>query len=357
MKMKLLLCLALVLSGGFIGIAHALEFTNSPALTNSEQNFQSLVKLVEQKQFYPARNFYWQQKGVFSQDQRNAFFLSAAESLVMTNEMPENKARTILAGIDIGALEFMGSLLGDHDYIREGISYKDHGITTSEAIPCLIEGLQVVENEDPRFIDQHSGAIINTLWCLTRRNTGFVNGNDHFFERNHEAVISWWWKWWQENKDRHPVFDANLEIILRDEVLKIDEKIRQAKPTPDFHWDSSARFELEHNGNFYSGNEWNGGPKNSVFMYDYGHMPGNIAMGGGYFPERGADVLYIHGEFLTEWLPEKSEPIYGTTFSGQKFPMQNIFSETVKGTGIAIKVQITTTNTALIKILREKLKE
>jgi hypothetical protein len=353
MKPKILLCLALVLSGGFVSIASAIEFTNSPALTNSEQNFQSLVKLVEQRQFYPAHDFYWQQKGIFSQDQRNAIFLLAAKMLIITND-----AKLHLDQVDESDLHFLGDLLlADYFTVQDGVTYRDYGITNSEGIPFLITALTDVTNEDPRLVDMDAKLIIQELKTLTRRDTGYINGNDHFFTKNYQAVTAWWQDWWRQNKNRHPVFDVDLEKILRSDVLKLNEKIMRVKPTPNFHWDSSARFELEHAGNFYTGNEWNGGPKNSVFMYEYGHMPGNIAMGGGYFPERGADVLYIHGEFVTEWLPENDEPIYETSISGKRFPMQEVFSETVEGTGIAIKVQIATTNTALVNVIREKLKE
>jgi hypothetical protein len=367
MNPKLLLGLALVLGGGLLGCfddVHADEIiTNSPALANSEQDYESLLRLVEQKKFQAAQELYYQyhrKNGGFALEQRNAVFLLAAKSLVMINRASGiNQPDATGVELNTAALYFMNTLACSYNYVSvlDGITYADCVSTTPEVIPYLIIALQAAEAGDSRFIDQKSKIILQILHHLTRREIGYVNGDDHYFERHHEAVIDWWQDWWRQNKNRHPVFDVALEKNLRDEVLKIDEKIGKTKPTPNFRWDSSTRFELEHAGNFYTGNEWNGGPKNSVFRYEYGHVPGNFAMGGGYFPERGADVLYIHGEFLTKWLPEKEEPIYGTTISGKKFPMQEIFSKTVEGTGIAIKVQITTTNAALINILREKLNE
>jgi hypothetical protein len=317
------------------------------------------MKLVEKKDFYGAENLYWKENGAFAQEQRNAVFVSAAESLVMANGTPTNKAGTYLNAFDGGALSFMNSMVAYYDYVTlsNGTTYNDCGITTAKAIPYLIEGLKVVGTGDPRFIDQYSQIIIQILGKLTRRNTGYVNGYGHFFERNHEAVIKWWQEWWQENKERHPVFDANLEIILRDAVLKIEEEVTQAKPNRTFQWDGGARFALEQHGDFYSGNEWNGGSPNSAFTFSFGHSQEGGAKNGTYAPELGDDVLYIRGEFLTKGLAGKDGPAHGTSFSGQKFPMQEIFSETVNGTGIAIKVQIATTNTALLRVLGEKLKK
>jgi len=346
MKPKLILCLALVLSGGLIGIAQ--QFTNSPALTNSEQNFKSLVKLVEQKRFYPALDFYWQQKGIFSQDQRETVFLLAAKMLVTTND-----AKLNIGEVNEDSLAFLNNLVENVYFtVQDGVTYRDYGITNSEAIPYLIAALTDVKNGDSRLVHTDSELIIQILNRLTGRNTGFVNGNDHFFATNYLAVTDWWQDWWRQNKNRHPVFDVALEEILRNEILKLDEKIMNAKPTPYFGWDSTTRFELENNISLYSGRV--DGPPNSAFTFYYGHSPGSGAKGGGYAPDWGDDVLCVRGKFLTRDLFLKDEPPYGTLFH-KKFPMQEIFSETVAGTGIAIKVQIATTNTALINVLRNEL--
>ena len=58
---------------------------------------------------------------------------------------------------------------------------------------------------------------------------------------------------------------------------------------------------------------------------------------------------------LTKNLQFGKNDISSETYPGQDIPAQEILRETVKGTGIEIKVEILTTNIALINILRDKL--
>ncbi|HEV2453770.1 MAG TPA: hypothetical protein VGY98_05890 [Verrucomicrobiae bacterium] len=331
MKARKLIYFTLVLGGALAcrGL-RAETVTNSPAWTNSP----ALMNLARAGNFYGAEVFFNKKRGAFPPDERNAVFLLAAQSLSTTN-----------AGT---ALEFMSSMLDDYIAVSNGITYQDHGITSKNAIPYLIENLKA----DVGFEET-----IEILRELTRRNGGFVNGNDFFFVKNPQAVVDWWKNWWRQDQERHPIFDADLEMLLRGEVLKLDDKIVQASVgVPDktgyLRWDSGTRFVLEHDGRMYSGEEWK--DPDSVFTFYYGHFPGGGFKSGGYFPQMGDDVLRIRGEYLTKDLFSTNEPPQGD-IPGESFPMQEIFSETIQGTDIAIKVEIATKNKALITALKEGL--
>jgi hypothetical protein len=343
--MRIFFYLALVLSGNLFdccNLGRADEIvTNSASSTNEGQSFEPIMKLFEKKHFYAVDKLYQKKLGVYTLvgstlKQRNTIFLLVAKSLVTTNNTHGTNSIGIhRIELDWEALELLNRL------------NEDNSITTPEVIPYLIEALDI-SDVVPRI--DYSGIIIQILGKMTKHETGYVNGDDHFFQRNHKAIMVWWRTWWQENKDKHPVLDADLEKTLRDEILKIDEEIKQAKLTPNFWWDGSASHEiLDRDINFWDGD------KDFLFTFYYGHSPGFGARGAEYFSYPSDDVLYLRGDFLTKDFQEKDQSNNRVTLSGKEFPMQEIFHKTVKDTDIEIKVEIATTNTALINVLQGKL--
>jgi hypothetical protein len=300
--------------------------TNSVAQTNFLPGFDSLSKLAEQGQF----SVFFNSNVIDSltSAQCNQIAIIGAKSLVATNET--NGAHSS----PYDALMLLQAL-NAHRLIQ-----------TPEVIPYLIDRLSMTTREDPNFINYD---LLNLLNSLTGRNVSFDSHGD---VTNQLAIADWWQNWWQENKDLHPLYDKQLETILRNEILATDAKITEAKPRPNFVWDSSAHFLLQNNGRVDDGGERNGGPSDTLFTFYYGHSPSGGAKSGGYFPPSD-DILYLCGEFLTKNPGETDKPLYGVTLGNKKFLMHEISSRTIPGTGIAIKVETATTNVALVNVLRE----
>ncbi|HEV2329751.1 MAG TPA: hypothetical protein VGY56_13295 [Verrucomicrobiae bacterium] len=331
MKVGFILCLVLILNGSRIALPNVVRAdeasTNSVAQTKSLPGFDSLSKLARQRQF----SIFFNSNVVDSltPEQCNQIAIIATKSLVATNETS-------------------GANSAQYDALMLLQALNDHRlIQTPEVIPYLIDRLSVTTREDPNFINYDLLYLLNNL---TGRNVGFDSHGD---VTNQLAIADWWKNWWQENKDLHPLYDKQLEAILRNEIFATDAKITEAKPTPDFAWDSSTHFLLQNNGRVGQGGERNGGPRDTLFTFYYGHSPGGGFKSGGYFPPSD-DVLCLCGEFLTKNPGETDEPLYGVTSGNKTFLMQEVSSRTVPATGIAIKVEIATTNVALVNFLREQ---
>lgn len=347
-----LLCLALLAVGLFRFTDKTDASESHQTHFNGESSSNSIIRYLKKDDVDSATRLYYQKLGFLSLEERNAIFLRAAQLLVMTNNNDD-----VIAGsdkINYGDLEFMTqlSLMSYPDH-PGAISYKNRSITTPDAIPYLINALANSTGPEPAFI-------LKILQTMTRRSRGFADGEEPFFEQNRKAIVHWWQKWWRENYDKHPVFDEDLDKVIRREMLKIDHSIKRGPVI----WDSPESYQLEHG-------EWSY-PTLNPMLYGsyspilYGHA-GPITGGanfknGSYSADMGDDVLCLSWDFATQDLvfsnndsgknikmPD-SFPV--KAIFGNKVPAREIFHETIPGTGIEIKVEIASTKTELINNLR-----
>jgi hypothetical protein len=351
MKPKLILCLALVLSGGLFGCATTDSRSGQTASSsnNPKPSFESVQKMFEQNDWQSLEKVDAKIIKNFNSKQRNAIAVLAAkafaESVASTNITDEVQIRPVnpVTGLPI-ALHF-GMELVSFEILSD--LEEDNAITTKDIIPYFIQGL----GDDDFDQLQCSLSLLGNLTGRVRSPNSYIYESYDFLETNRPAIVDWWRNWWQENQDKHPIFDADLKKILRQEVLKIDKQIMRASP-PDTWPDNGAEI--------IRGSDWQSKwPQtdsyqvdgNSVFVFWYDNIPGS---GTGYIdPARGDNSLCIRGDFLTKSLQFGTNEVSSATSPDQK--MQEIFHETVKGTGIELKVNILTTNTALINVLRDKL--
>jgi hypothetical protein len=349
MKSKLLLCLALVLSGGLFGCSTNAPYSDQTALatsSNSKPSFESVQRMFEQKDWKSLEKVDVKTIENFNLKQRNAIVVLAAKEFAGNDESTNGEF------LDYTAINQATGMPNSLPAGMKWVSFEildaldmNQAITTPDVIPYFIQNL---ENNDYDTVVYS----LEFLISLTGRQTGFqidyIKYDNNSLSKNQKVIADWWRNWWRENKDKHPVFDMDLKKILCREVLKIDKQIIRVSP-PDTWPDDSAE---KIRGNDWQGN-WPRVDDNTVFTFWYDDIPGS---GTGFIdPVRGDNSLCIRGDFLTKILQFGTSEVSSATSPDQNIPMKEIFHETVKGTGIEIKVEILTTNTALINILRDKL--
>jgi hypothetical protein len=206
-------------------------------VTEEKLDFRVIVKMFADRDLTSIQSIRPQSIEDLALDQRNQVALAAAKSLSVkkyieaigddsiykhftkpsTQESPaETECRK-----QLGINRSSASLL---QHLAEKRMINDPGI-----LPYLIEAL---DHPDRHWVGQKC---FYALKYLTRQESGDIYWarlvSD---EKKHAEIHKWWQDWWQRNREKHPIFDADLETLARREVLRlarsIDENLKPRFP-------------------------------------------------------------------------------------------------------------------------------
>jgi len=239
-------------------------------------------------------------------------------------------------------------------------------ITTPAVIPYLIEGL--------KHSNRHSIGVssFQALSYLTLRRSGYGvlypdGGPTSSFNKDEvkrAEAVAWWERWWRKNKNRHPVFDVEVEARTREAFLRVatlvEERIKPGFPEMAFYQVApDVRVQ-------YS---------NPIFGIDYD--PSRDARWGSLGPPtRLSDAasrvvkpvwLHIHAGFGTS---ELKQGLYGEIHPPNllrnlanpgsreiaQVMAERVLYQTLSGTDIVIEVRVATQNQRLLEAFRRALR-
>lgn len=164
---------------------------------------------------------------------RNQVALAAARSLSIKEYL--DRVRDTPSGLDL-------TIPGNEDSPEKAEYRRQWGINRSAAgilrdlsekrlindprvLPLLIDALEHPE----RAV---AGPCYQALEDLTRHpcdDKHWTRGE--WDQARHARIVTWWREWWKQNKDRHPVFDLDLEERARSQVLRLSQIVeREIKP-------------------------------------------------------------------------------------------------------------------------------
>ena len=207
-------------------------------------------------------------------------------------------------------------------------------------LPYLIEAL---DHPDRSFVGQKC---FNALTYLTRHTSGNVYWarlvED---EKKHEEISSWWTRWLENNKDKHPVFDTKIEQQARMEFMRLAEQIEnELKPL----YPSLSMFSA---------------PKDlpllwSSHLFHVEYNPRCYALGPSTVDHDELPWIHIRCELLSKELSP------GAAWAKKEIPTppvelknlkETVYSEVLPKTDILIEVLVASTDEQLIKDLRSAL--
>jgi hypothetical protein len=107
-------------------------------------------------------------------------------------------------------------------------------ITDARIIPCLLTGIKA----RPYRNSVISNSSLKTLALMTRRMPGAYAWSSDFDNkadtRKRKEIVAWWEDWWERNRDKHPVYDPEVDSIIWSAFLSvqdaIEEKVKPAHP-------------------------------------------------------------------------------------------------------------------------------
>ena len=197
---------------------------------------QAAVKLFEARDLDGLQKLRPQSLEGLPLDQRNRVALAAAKSLgieeylgaIKRDEIPKHFTKPPAQdspaeaecrkqwGINTAAAELLQHLAGKRL------------VNDSRLLPHLIAGL---DHPDRFWVGQKC---YYALGSLARHESGSVYWSRMVEDpKQHAEIVSWWKNWWDRNKDRHPVFDEEVEKRAREEVLRlarvIEEKVKPGR--------------------------------------------------------------------------------------------------------------------------------
>jgi len=203
---------------------------------NAEEvvNSNAIVKTFEARNLSGIQGIRPQVIEKFSSGERNAIALAAAKSLSITEyigaigtnsiykhftkppaqDSPEEAECRKQLGINWSAASLLQHLA------------EKRMIDDAKVLPYLIDAL---DHPDRNGVGQRC---FYALKSLTRQTSGEIYWARLVEDQQiHTEITKWWRDWWGKNKDKHPVFDLEMEGRARDEVLRLSGLIeKQIKP-------------------------------------------------------------------------------------------------------------------------------
>ena len=315
-------------------------------------SLSAIVKMFEERDLRAIQNTPPQVIAKLSLKERNEAAVAAAKSLSIKN---------YIGAIGTNSINTHFTKPPAQDSPEEAECRKQLGINWSAAsllqhlaehrtindpriLPLLIDGL---DHPDRGFVGQKC---FYALKRLTYHQSG-----DAYWGRlvednaRHQEIVSWWRSWWQDKKDRHPVFDQDAETrsrtLVMDLARRIEAKIKPSYPgltefsVPEhlpLHGPPSPLFEVEFN------------PRHFADMHpkrlDRTHLP----------------WVSLICELATADLPEPanwSRPQRPSPPKELQPHVQEVYSQVIEGTDIRVIVRAASEETELLKAMERVLKE
>jgi hypothetical protein len=215
-------------------------------------------------------------------------------------------------------------------------------VTEPRIIPILLERLK---KPRPGNESDEIRMTLQSLSAMTRRMSYAQRFESMRLYRSGPAgrgqVIQWWESWWQNNKDKHPVYDYEVDQKLKRELLRVERTIEQ-EVKPDFAQLASftANTNLAHI------------PLNGLMteLYEDRYSPNTF---GGLPPP---PLLEIAGHF--EGPPPPDMPP-NTSGSPQRWAnmLTSVYSNKLEGTAVYLEVKVDSRSTNLVTALRRTLSD
>lgn len=197
-----------------------------PIHTHAEEatNAGSVVKAFEERNLAEIQGIRPRSSEGFSLKERNEVALAAAKSLSIKEyigaigtdsiyrhftkphkqDSPQEAECRRQLGINWSAASLLQHLA------------EERMIDDPKVVPYLIDAL---DHPDRYRVGQKC---FYALTALTRQESGDIYWARLVPDAKQHAEICRWWKdWWKQNKEKHPIFDAELETLARKRVLQL----------------------------------------------------------------------------------------------------------------------------------------
>jgi hypothetical protein len=213
-------------------------------------------------------------------------------------------------------------------------------ITDASVIPYLIDA---VDHPDTSCV----GNVFGALARLTRHRTGYRGVAQS--GKMDDAAEVWWRDWWEANRNKHPVFDLDLEKRTKTEWLRVSTLIESSMAgefavfgayhvgkmeTAAVAGDSSPLFDLCYEPCLFANMWWGAGPRPDDNLW--------ISVSAGFCS---CDLP----ESQRGWAREESKP------RAVKLPVGTIYNRVLPGTDVAIRVRVATDSEAIVSALTKAL--
>jgi hypothetical protein len=330
-----------------------------------DTEFSRLVQKFKENDLVGLHRLHAEHFQPLSQEQCDVVALLAAERLAPGPEiagLPPKERFNFLSkasekvrnawGINVACADILHLYLGE-----------TRRITDARVVPHLVEAL---DHPDPTVCRY----AFYTLRNITRHETGegyFGRGLREKSER-HERLVKWWRDWWQATKDKHPIYDPELEKKLLTEmdglVARIAKGLQPATDDRDAKFPGMAMFTR-----LWESQKLLSGRQGDVLVYDYDPSRLALFLGPRHVPHDELPRIELRYVFDFPDLVEKEEPKPAAeklppekekaaeSLKKKERPMRKeVFSAPLEGTGITLHALVTSKDAALEQALVHILK-